>query len=136
MVFYTSTSRELSIWGRVVAYTIPFTLMIYGAVACEKKGTIKYSNFLVSIGNWSYSIYLSHFLVFLTIRRVMEYAAPFLPKSLHFQAEGWIDNFVFTTLALTATLIFSALCYRYIELPLLKLSRRVVKGNTLKSNAL
>lgn len=127
MMFYTDISHNLSRWGRVVVYTIPFILIIYGAVICEKKGYISYPHFLVSLGDWSYSLYLSHFLVFLTIRRVLEYMAPFLPHELHYQAEGWIDNLVFTVVALTATIIFSALCYRFIEQPLLKLSRRLKK---------
>ena len=127
MMFYTDTSFDLSKWGRVAVYTIPFTLIIYGAVICEKKGYINYPGFLVSLGDWSYSLYLSHFLVFLTIRRVLEYAAPFLPDELHYQAEGWIDNLVFTVVALTATIMFSALCYKFIEQPLLKLSRRLRK---------
>ena len=124
MIFYTETDSDLTTWGRVVVYTVPFTLMIYGAVVFEKKGYLNYPKFLVSLGNWSYSLYLSHFLVFLTIRRVLEYAAPFLPEQLQFQAPGWIDNFVFSIVALVATIIFSALCYRFIERPLLKLSRR------------
>ena len=103
--------------------------MTYGAVVCEKKGYLNYPKFLVSLGNWSYSLYLSHFLVFLTIRRVLEYAAPFLPEQLQFQAPGWIDNFVFSIVALVATIIFSALCYRFIERPLLKLSRRAFEIN-------
>jgi len=124
MIFYTGTSSDLTSWGRVVVYTVPFTLMTYGAVVCEKKGYLNYPKFLVSLGNWSYSLYLSHFLVFLTIRRVLEYVAPFLPEQLQSQAPGWIDNFVFSIIALAATIIFSALCYRFIERPLLKLSRR------------
>jgi len=127
MIFYTDTSLELTSWGRVVVYTLPFTLIIYGAVICENKGYIYYPKFLVSLGNWSYSIYLSHFLVFLTIRRVQEYAGPYLPEYLHSQAEGWIDNLVFSIIALAATLIFSALCYKFIERPLLQLSQNVTK---------
>ena len=127
MIFYTDTSRQLTSWGRVAVYTFPFTLIIYGAVICENKGFIYYPKFLVSLGNWSYSIYLSHFLIFLTIRRLLEYAAPYLPKYLHFQAEGWMDNLVFSIIALSGTIIFSALCYKFIEQPLLQLSRRVIK---------
>ena len=127
MIFYTDTSRQLTSWGRVAVYTLPFTLIIYGAVICENKGSVHYPKFLVSLGNWSYSIYLSHFLVFLTIRRLLEYASPYLPKYLHFQAEGWIDNLIFSIITLTATIIFSALCYKLIEQPLLQLSRRVIK---------
>jgi len=126
MAFYTDIGRNLTLWGRVAVYTIPFTLVTYGAVICERKGYIKYPKFLVSLGDWSYSIYLSHFLVFLTIKRVLEYAAPFLPQQLQFQAQGWIDNLIFTTIAMVATIIFSALCYKLIERPLLKLSRRVM----------
>jgi len=130
LTFYTDTGRDLTLWGRVVVYTIPFTLITYGAVACERKGDISYPKFLISLGDWSYTLYLSHFLVFLTIRRVLEYVEPFLPKPLHFQAQGWIDNLVFTIVALAATIIFSALCYRFIERPLLKLSRRFFKVST------
>jgi len=130
MMLYTDTSHELSKWGRVVVYTIPFTLLIYGAVVCEEKGYLKYPKFLVLLGNWSYSLYLSHFLVFLTIRRILEYAAPIIPNQLHFQASGWIDNLIFSVVALTATIIFSALCYKFVEQPILKLSRRAVKNRS------
>jgi len=127
LIFYTDSSKALTTWGRVAVYMVPFTLILYSAVICEQKGHFTYPKFLVSLGNWSYSIYLSHFLVFLTIRRILEYAAPILPPQLHFQAQGWIDNLVFSAVALTATIIFSALSYRFIEQPLLKLSRRLAK---------
>lgn len=128
MLYYTDTSFTLTNWGRVAVYTFPFVFLTYGLVVYEKKNTINFPKFLILLGDWSYSLYLSHYLVFLTIKRLMESSEAILPRNLHFQAEGWIDNLIFTVISLIATIIFSALCYKFIESPLLRISRRLKKS--------
>lgn len=127
MLYYTDTGFTVTRWGRVAVYTLPFILLTYGLVAYEKKKNVNFPRFLILLGDWSYSLYLSHYLVFLTVKRLLESSSVFLPESLHFQAEGWVDNLIFTVISLTATIMFSALCYKFIESPLLRASRRLKK---------
>lgn len=126
LVFYTDRSNDLTLWGRVVVYTLPCLALLAGLVSLEKAKSITINHWLSRLGDWSYALYLSHILVILTMKRVFLYLGSYLPESLQYQAEGWMDNVLFWSVTITACLLVSALSYRFLEQPLLRGTRKVL----------
>jgi len=128
LVFYTDSTNIPKNWGRVILYTPPFAMIIYGASIMERAGRLSVPRWLVTLGDWSYSLYLSHYLVLIIIRRVWREASPYLPETLvgriSLGAPGVIDNVVFFVVSLMLCLIAAGMSYYIIERPLLRLARR------------
>jgi peptidoglycan/LPS O-acetylase OafA/YrhL len=129
VVFYTDQSRNMTAWGRVVVYTLPFTALIYGASALERQNKLRCPSWLVHLGDWSYSLYLSHYLVLICIIRIAREAKPYLPDSLvktfSMGAPGIWDNIIFTFAAITLSVLTAGLSYYIIERPVLRAARRL-----------
>jgi len=128
LIAYTDKSRALTSWGRMAVYTVPFAAVIYGAAALEQAGRLSAPRWLTSIGDWSYSLSLSHYIVLIVIIRLSREAKPHLPdvliNKLSLGAPGMLDNLVFTVVAIILSIITAAICYNLIERPLLKAMRR------------
>lgn len=85
-------------------------------------------NALVSVGNWSYALYLSHIFVLVALRGIFSPIAHFLevggltgPAALFRLGQpGMIDNVLFMITAITLALILARFSYRYIEKPLIR----------------
>jgi len=114
---------DFFLWKRVLAYGLPCAVLLLGAVMMEREGKISVPAWLSKIGDWSYSLYLVHMLVLLAIRRVWKGADGALPESMQFGAEGMLDNILFAVLGITLSLLASAISYKLIEKPALKLLR-------------
>ncbi len=125
LFLYIDKSNSLTLWGRVVVYSLPCLAMLGGLIAMEKSGQVKINSALSRLGDWSYGLYLSHILVILTVKRVFQFTDPYLPESLRYQAAGCIDNVVFWGISIVACLIVSALSYRFLEQPLLRTTWRI-----------
>lgn len=119
MVFYTEGSFTALSYGRVAVFTLPFTLIIYGASGWELLKGWRLWKPLVWLGDVSYSLYLSHLLVLGVIIRLM----PRLPLP-QLGAPGLLDNVIFAVIGLAATLSCAAVFYYGAERPLLRLMRR------------
>ncbi|MEP1142304.1 MAG: acyltransferase [Henriciella sp.] len=93
---------------RTFAFGPAFALIIYALVAMEQKNenTRFISGSLVRLGDWSYSLYLSHILIISTCARV------FFPI---FGGPGPIDNIAFLFLASASAIMFSGLSYTLFE---------------------
>ncbi len=82
---------------------------------------------LAAVGNWSYSLYLSHTLVLTGMRRILPFLGNVgenrlglpgpLMDVLRLGSPGYLDNWVFVILSLSATLVVSWLAYRFFERP-------------------
>lgn len=101
---------------RMLAYGPAYALIVYGLVSLERRGTLSklIPASLVTIGDWSYSLYLCHILVITAIARA------FFPV---FDAAGLIDNLAFLILASAAALIVSGLTYNFFEKPIVQRAR-------------
>ncbi|NNE56644.1 MAG: acyltransferase [Hellea sp.] len=110
-------------WQRVAAYGVPSAMMILGAVWLERQGRLSVPKFLTRLGDWSYSLYLAHFLVLLALRRIWQSADGALPEALKFGSAGMVDNLAFATIGTTLSIITAAISYHVIERPSLKLLR-------------
>jgi exopolysaccharide production protein ExoZ len=97
-------------WRRPLLYGSFATLFLLGAIELERTGIIRYLPFLSSLGDWSYSIYLSHALVLALVARVVIYFLPHQASIL-----------LIALIGLPAVLIVGYLSYIYLERPLLHL---------------
>lgn len=107
-------------WTRVYLFTLPYVLMIYGAVALEHNGREHNGQwtapaFAVRIGDHSYSIYLTHILVLSLCGRAWK----------TFAWAGYIDNIIILSATMVGVLLCGRWCYNNVEKPLLDLSRRL-----------
>jgi exopolysaccharide production protein ExoZ len=97
-------------WPRSLLYGTFAALFLLGAIELERTGIIRYLPFFASIGDWSYSIYLSHALILQVIGWL---SVRFLPHQA--------SIFLISLIGLPATLVVGYLSYLYLELPLLHL---------------
>ncbi|MEP3889824.1 MAG: acyltransferase [Hellea sp.] len=108
--------------SRVAMFAVPFLLLTYGWVCCELKGQLKAPKWLSKLGDWSYSLYLTHYIVLVTLRRIYRLV---FPDDLKVGAAGIIDNVIFALLALGLSIITAAIFYNLIERPSLKLFKKL-----------
>lgn len=111
-------------WARVIVYTLPCAGLVFALAYLERYANLKVPKWMVAIGDASYSLYLSHMLVLLSIRRIWQMAESYLPEGLRFTANGYWDNIAFALIAIFCAVVFSLLSYRFIEKPLINVFRR------------
>ena len=97
-------------WKRPLLYGSFATLFLYGAMELERTKLIRYLPSLRAIGDWSYSIYLSHVLVLNVVARLF---ARFL--------DGTGALILLTIAGIAAVLVVGYLSYTYMERPLIAL---------------
>jgi exopolysaccharide production protein ExoZ len=102
---------ERDTWTRVYFWG-PFAfLFVWGAMELERNRIRKIAKFFEDLGNWSYSIYLSHVLVIHAIGRPL---ARLLPHTFP-------TFLIICAATLPASIAVGALSYRFLELPLMAL---------------
>ncbi|PHS25010.1 MAG: hypothetical protein COA84_08295 [Robiginitomaculum sp.] len=104
-------------WGRVIAFAPGAALMLYGALALEASGRWRAPRLITRIGDWSFSLYLSHMLVLSTLAHGWA----------RVEQPGIVDNLAFILVSLTASLVFSALVYYGFERPVLRLAKDFIR---------
>lgn len=72
-----SGEQELAPWTRALAVGSCCALIVYGAVGLEERGTAVAPRIWQTLGDASYSIYLSHVLILAVIGRVVERLLPY-----------------------------------------------------------
>lgn len=120
------------IWGRVLLFGLPGAMMVYGLVCLDIAGRLKLPASLVTLGDWSYALYLSHMLTLSALKRIMPVAADYAETALGVPtayanllrtgAASYGDNIIFVTFGLTASIIVAWLSFRLIERPVLGLA--------------
>jgi peptidoglycan/LPS O-acetylase OafA/YrhL len=127
--FYTDISSATHLWERVVIFGVPGILLVYGAVGMELQNRLWVPRWQIVLGDWSYSLYLSHYFVISGLRRVFPMIAEKLPEPMSdmfvLGTEGVLDNLLFTILAILGSVFLAGLSFRLIERPLIKGARRV-----------
>jgi len=118
--FNAAGGWPLMAWWKAVWPTVEgalWTAFVVGYVACADRAEGRVSRALAAVGVISYSIYLTHFVVIHTMVRLDLVPAP---------TGDAVADALFGTLlvALPTTLALSALTYRFVELPFLRLRSR------------
>jgi len=118
LVYQTQFSAALipTDWTRIIMFGIPATLIVYGCVAIEQTGQT-FSRWSQVLGDWSYSIYLSHILTLSALGFVWRWVA----------RNGATDNIVVLSIMLALMIAVSGLIYHMIETPLLRLTKHIGK---------
>ncbi|MEE2525851.1 acyltransferase [Hyphobacterium sp. HN65] len=102
-------------WGRVLAFGPASVLLVLGLAGLERQERLVLPAWSQVIGDWSYSLYLSHVLVIVTLTHLwMRFAMP-----------GPADNLLMIGLMTGLALGFSAIAYNVFERPVLKFSKRL-----------
>lgn len=107
-VFMRMEGADLLIWGRVAVFALPCALMVYGAAALDISGRTFVPRWSVALGDWSYSLYLSHIFVVSALLRLL----PDIPFALY------------VVLGFILSLIVAAISYHIIERPVMQWAQR------------
>ena len=109
---------EVSRWGRPALYGSFSALFLLGIMELERTKIIRFARLFENIGDWSYSIYLSHLVVVEIIGRAIS----------HYAARVSFSIFCVDAIALPLVVLVGYLSYSSIEFPLMTLlSRRAGK---------
>jgi peptidoglycan/LPS O-acetylase OafA/YrhL len=94
--------------GRTMAYALPCALLVYGAACVEIDSGAKAPAGAVALGDWSYSLYLLHFILLAVLARL--WADRF--------GGAW-DNLGFAVLGAALSILCAWLSFRWFERPAL-----------------
>jgi len=111
--------REYDVAGLspVIAYGIPFAILIMGSVQVENQVTLKIPSFLIYLGNASYSIYLTHGLLINTIAKIyLKAVEKFTPTVLG----SGILNSIVATIIVGMSMAIGCVIHDRVERPLMK----------------
>ena len=114
-------------WGRVLWFGIPSFLIVYGFASLEAEDRLKPPQWLVTLGDWSFAIYLAHTFVLTGLRRVFESLAVRLAGTPYADwftigAPGRMDNILYYVLGVTLSLILSGMVFYLFERPVMKVT--------------
>lgn len=101
-------------WPRVLLFGIPSLLVVYAAARAEISGKVCFPKSMITIGDASYSIYLSHVLVLAALGRIWGKIA----------IAGVMINVAMLVTMILATISVGLLSYRWMETPILNRFRK------------
>ena len=114
---------------RVIQLIVPLTLLLYGAVALERSGSLQSPRWLIWLGDISYSLYLTHLLVVIGWRVFLK---PFYDGGALSSFSASLPEAVVVIMdgafVLTAALIVAHIFHRFIEQPSLRYLRSRFSG--------
>jgi peptidoglycan/LPS O-acetylase OafA/YrhL len=102
-------------WGRVIAFGPGSALIVYGAAGLEIGRGLRAPRWLTTIGDWSYSLYLSHLLVIAGLAHFW----------ITFAAPGPWDNIGMIAAMAVAPLIVACVAYYGFEKPTVRLAHKL-----------
>jgi exopolysaccharide production protein ExoZ len=111
--------RGLYMYGseRVLEWGIPAFLVVQATVTLEERFGRSIPSWILGVGDASYSLYLTHMLVVMTVGRILVKARILAPES------------VFVAIGLVAAVLVSLVLYRFVEKPITTaLGRRTSSG--------
>ena len=111
---FEAYAGPLSVSTRIVGFTLGSALTLMGLVEAERSGLLKTPNWLVYLGNASYSIYLVHYLALAVIAKTC--------KRLH--VDQHVPLAALFVLHVVGAVVAGCLCHHWIEHPLHVWSKR------------
>jgi exopolysaccharide production protein ExoZ len=101
-------------WGRVLAFLPGASLLVLGCASLDRQNAWSMPGMLVQLGDWSYSLYLSHLIVIAAIAHVWT----------RFAQPGPWDNLLVIMVMAGAPIIVAMVGYYGFEHPVLQQTRR------------
>lgn len=120
---YSATALPTD-WQRVGLFGLPALCLVYGAVAMEINGKLFSRGFKV-LGDWSYSLYLSHVLSLTALGYIWQ----------NFARTGWVDNIIVLPIMSLIAIAISGLIYTLYERPVLSLTKAIGRKLFIKKAA-
>ena len=108
----------------VIAYGIPFALLIIGSVQVEKNTSLKVPPILVYLGNASYSIYLTHGFFINNITRIYIKIAEKFNNSLLSLPPNSISYILVTGIIVSLSMAIGCIIHSWVEQPLMSMFRK------------
>lgn len=121
LVAYAIFSREVGWgmapvdWRRLIVFGCPAALLCFGLVSLERFTARSLPNWLCSVGDWSYSIYLSHLLVISAMGRIWSSLSHL----------SWALNVLALAMIFVCSILFGRLSHKYVEVPIQMWTRRI-----------
>ncbi len=103
-------------WHRVFTLLVPMAFILAAALSFERQQKIA-PRALVRLGDWSYSLYLTHVLSISVVGRVWSL----------FEMPGPIDNAIMIFVMIVFSIAVAGFTYRLIEKPMLSVAKRASK---------
>ena len=123
IILFVSSIGQTANLSRVTLFAMPLSLIIYGAVGTELRYKSNVWQPLILLGNWSYSLYLCHYIVIVMMYRILDIVLPFMPAALKpilsVGRQGALDNIVNALLVIVLSVFIASLSYTYLERPIL-----------------
>ena len=114
-------------WGRVLYCTLPCAILVYGAACMEGRVQGPALTWMGRLGDWSFSLYLSHILVIGGVKvinpAIANRAEPLLGlpagtlNFLRLGTPGILDNIVYVSVSVVAATLVSAIAFYLFERP-------------------
>ena len=101
-------------WNRVLSFGIAASVLLLAAFIFEQKGKTA-PRWSVTLGDWSYALYLTHVLTLSAMGRIW---------ALCDQPELW-DNFIVLPLLVIGSIIVAGLTHKTIEAPMMRASKSI-----------
>ncbi len=108
-----------------IAYGIPSAIIILGGASLEMSKAVMTPQFLLLLGNASYSIYLIHGFVINNLTKIA-----IKLRIIDFLTQNTLVFSVFAIANACIAVIVGCIIYHYVEKPLLSVSRRMLLGKT------
>jgi len=116
-------------WAKVVLFGLPCTIMLAGAVMLERTGT-RVPRPAAALGDWSYSLYLSHIFVMSAAGKAYAFAYSVTGFAM-FDLAGTPARALFLVATLLACILVAGLSYHLIERPLIRLAKALRPATTI-----
>jgi exopolysaccharide production protein ExoZ len=106
-------------WPRIIRFGIGATIIVFGAVAYETRGTVPQSKVFRLIGDASYSIYLAHLYPIVALRIIWE--------RFGLGVEGLDWAVVFALLGIPLGILAGIVSYAVLERPMIDAAHRLMR---------
>ncbi|WP_169711670.1 acyltransferase family protein [Henriciella litoralis] len=127
-------------WGRVFWFGLPSIALVYALASLEANGGIEMPRWLVTLGDWSFALYLSHLFVLSGVRRLFPVIGQRLDGTPYADwfilgSPGLVDNILYNVTCVSLSLLFAALVFYLFERPVIGLSSRARRALFKDTNA-
>lgn len=102
-------------WDHLFFYGLPSILVVYGAVVMEINSSILLPRIFRILGDASYSIYLTHYIVLPVLGRLWY----MVMERCCLDNEGYLDNILAVVTMIAASVVFGIVSFRFIESPMM-----------------
>jgi len=119
MIFNIRFFAEDHHFIRMVVYGPAMVFLVWGSTAMTLTGTLSVPKWLIHLGDWSYALYLIHYIVLIAMKRGLE---EFGLNDIF--GGGVLAIIIFSIGAIVISLIASCIMHKLIERPLIRWFRR------------